>query len=154
MHQAIAAIRFDPLLPVSLLAAIGTLCLLAVLVAAWRRAPGTVLRSAAFALLLLWLSGPRLVQETREGLPDIGLLVVDQTASMQVGNRTALAEQARAELTAQAAKLPDLQWRSITVPEGGTQGTQLFAAIDRALAEIPRDRLSGIVALTDGQVHD
>src|ERR1700751_1991100 len=114
MHQAIAAIRFDPLLPVSLLAAVGVLCLLAVFVGAWRRGPGagvpgTVLRSLAFALLLLVLSGPRLVQETREGLPDIGLLVVDQTASMQVGNRAALAGQARAELRDQAAKLPDLQ---------------------------------------------
>ena len=109
---------------------------------------------AAFAVLLLWLAGPRLVQETRETLPDIGLLVVDQTASMQVGDRAALAEAARASIAAQAAKLPDLELRTITVPEHGDAGTRLFTAIDRALADIPRSRLAGTIAITDGQVHD
>jgi len=82
MHpeQAIAALRFDPLLPVWLIAILGFIALLVVALAAWRRARGTILRFAAFAVLLLWLAGPRLVQETRETLPDIGLLVVDRTA--------------------------------------------------------------------------
>ena len=44
--------------------------------------------------------------------------------------------------------------RTVVVPESGHDGTALFAAIDRALADIPRSRLAGIVALTDGQVHD
>ena len=40
------------------------------------------------------------------------------------------------------------------MPESGDAGTRLFAAIDRALADIPRARLAGTVAITDGQVHD
>ena len=40
------------------------------------------------------------------------------------------------------------------MPESGAEGTRLFAAIDRALADIPRARLAGVVAITDGQVHD
>ena len=44
---------------------------------------------AAFAVLLLWLAGPRAVQETRETLSDIGLLVLDKSASMQIGDRAA-----------------------------------------------------------------
>jgi hypothetical protein len=154
MQQTIAAVRFDPLLPIWLVAALGILALAAVAVAGWRRAPGTVLRAIGFALLVLWLAGPRLVQETRESLPDIGLMVVDETAPMQINHRAAMAEHARATLLAEAAKLPDLQMRTVTVPEGGNQGDQLFAAVDRALADIPRDRLAGIIALTDGQVHD
>ena len=98
-------------------------------------------RRSPSRVLLLWLAGPRLVQETRETLPDIGLLVVDQTASMQVGNRAKLAEAARAAIEQQAAKLPDLELRTVTVPESGDAGTRLFAAIDRALADIPRSRL-------------
>ena len=156
MHpeQAIAALRFDPLLPVWLIATLGFIALLVVALAAWRRARGTILRFAAFAVLLLWLAGPRLVQETRETLPDIGLLVVDRSASMQVGDRAALAESTRAAITEQAAKLPDLELRTITVPESGNAGTRLFAAIDRALADIPRSRLAGTIAITDGQIHD
>ena len=73
---------------------------------------------------------------------------------MQVGERARLAEAARAALTRQAAKLPDLELRTVTVPESGDAGTRLFGAIDRALADIPRSRLAGTIAITDGQVHD
>jgi hypothetical protein len=153
-EEVIAALRFEPLLPLWLIAALGALALLMVALAAFRRARGTLWRLAGFAVLLLWLAGPRLVQESRDNLPDIGLLVVDQTASMQVGERTRLAEATRAAITQQATKLPDLELRTITVPEGGDAGTRLFGAIDRALADIPRSRLAGTIAITDGQVHD
>ncbi len=156
MHpeQAIAALRFDPLLPVWLIATLGVVAALIIALAAARRARGTILRLGAFAVLLLWLAGPRLVQETRETLPDVGLLVVDRTASMQVGDRAQLAEVARASIAAQAGKLPDLELRTVTVPEQGDAGTRLFSVIDRALADIPRSRLAGTIAITDGQIHD
>jgi hypothetical protein len=154
MEQAIAALRFDAVLPAWLFAALAGVCVLSLALALWRRARGTIWRAFAFAVLLLWLAGPRLVEETWETLPDIGLLVVDQTASMGVGNRTELAEGARARIEQQAAGLPDLELRTVTVPESGSEGTRLFAAIDRALADIPRARLAGVVAITDGQVHD
>ncbi len=154
LEQAYAALRFDPALPWWGLGVLAAVCLLALLPALLRRARGTAWRALAFAVLLAWLAGPRLIQETRDTLPDIALMVVDGTASMQVGDRVALRDAARDRLQAQAAAMPDLELRTIEVPEGGHDGTQLFAAIDRALAEIPRSRLSGIIALTDGQVHD
>jgi hypothetical protein len=153
-EEVIAALRFEPLLPVWLIGVLGGLALLMVVLAAFRRARGTIWRLAGFAILVLWLCGPRLVQESRDNLPDIGLLVVDQTASMQIGDRTRLAEAARAAITQQAGKLRDLELRTVTVPESGDSGTRLFGAIDRALADIPRSRLAGTIAITDGQVHD
>ena len=153
-EHAIAALRFAPALPWWLLAALALLCAAALATALWRGARGVAWRFLAFAALLLWLSGPRLVEETRETLPDIGLLVVDQSASMGVADRAKLAETARARIEAEAGGIKDLELRTITVPEAGSEGTRLFAAIDRALADIPRARLAGIVAITDGQVHD
>ena len=154
LEQAFAAIRFDPALPLWLLGALGGLCAAMVALAVWRGARGTVWRFFAYAALIFWLAGPTLVQETRETLPDIGLVVLDQTASMAVGNRTALADAARAAIAAQGKGFRDLDLRFVTVAEQGRDGTQLFAAIERALADIPRARLAGIVAITDGQVHD
>jgi len=153
-EQVFAALRIDPLLPEWLLFALGALCLLALIPAVWRRARGWPWRAACFLALIAWLAGPRLVQETWETLPDIGLLVVDQSASMQIGNRAKLAEQAKDDVLAQAARLPDLEMQTVTVPEGGNAGTRLFTAIERALAAIPRGRLAGIIAITDGQAHD
>jgi len=153
-EQVFSALRIDPLLPDWLLVLLCVVCVVALAPAVWKRARGAWWRVACFAVLLGWLAGPRLVQETWETLPDIGLLVIDQSASMQVGPRAKLAEQARDEVLAQAAKLPDLEMQTITVPEGGNAGTRLFAAIERALSAIPRGRLAGIVAVTDGQAHD
>ncbi len=153
-EQAYAALRFEPAVPVWVIAALAGLCVVALVPALWRRARGTAWRGLAFAVLLLWLAGPRLVQETRDTLPDIGLIVVDKTASMRIGDRAAIRDRALAALQVQAARLPDLEMRTVEVPEGGRDGTAMFAAIERALADIPRARLSGIVALSDGQVHD
>jgi hypothetical protein len=136
IEQAIAAIRFQPLLPI------------------WLRARGSVLRALSFAVLLIWLAGPLLVRETRQPLADIGLLVVDQSASMQINSRAELAEAARAAIVAQAANLADMELRVVTVPEAGNSGTHLFAAIDQALADIPRSRFAGALIVTDGQVAD
>lgn len=152
--QAISAIRFVPLIPWWLLASLAALCVLAVTPALARPARGAILRTLSFAVLLLWLAGPRLVQETREALDDIAVMVVDKSGSMGVGNRSALVDAAAAKLQAEAAQLPGMTLRTVTVPETGHDGTRLFSALDRALADIPRSRLAGMLMLTDGVVHD
>ena len=40
------------------------------------------------------------------------------------------------------------------MPERGDAGTRLFGAVDQALADIPRSRFAGTIAITDGQIHD
>lgn len=154
MTQTIAGLDFAPVLPLWLLAAAALLALLALAPALWRGARGTFWRALTFALVLLALANPRLVEESRETRPDIALLVVDRSDSAALGTRPAQVEAARREVEARAARLPDLELRTVEVPEAGNQGTRLFAAIERALAEIPRARLSGVIALTDGQAHD
>jgi len=153
-EQVIAALRLDPLLPVWLIAAIAVIAALVCLLALYRRARGALFRVLAFGMLVLWLTGPRLVRETRENLPDIGLLVIDQTASMQVRDRAAMTEAAQAAIRDAAKQFPDLELRTATVSEKGDAGTLLFGEIDRAIGEIPRSRLAGIIAITDGQIHD
>ncbi len=152
--NTLAALRFAPLVPLWLLGVLALAALVALAPALWRRARGVGWRLAAFLVLLLWLAGPRLVQETRQGLNDIALLVIDHSASMSIGDRAALAEAARAQLVDAAGKFPDLELRSVIVPDTGHDGTQLFAATRRALADIPQSRRAGIIAITDGEVHD
>ncbi len=154
MQGVLAGVRWAPVVPWWLLAALGALCLAALGVAAWRRAPGLAWRALAFVVVLGWLAGPRLVTQNQTPLHDIALLVIDQTASMDVADRAALADAARRSLQNQARALPGLELRTVTVPEAGQDGTRLFAAIDRALAGIPQAQLAGIVVVTDGMAHD
>ncbi len=154
MSTTIASIRFLPLIPVWALALLAAVSLALVGFALWRRARGAVLRGLGLAVLIAWLAGPTLVRETQQGLRDAALLVVDRSASMQVGDRAKLAEDAAATLRREIAQLPDLDLHEVSVPERGHDGTRLWGAVRQALADIPRDRLAGIVAVTDGMVHD
>jgi hypothetical protein len=166
MTHTLAGLDFAPVIPAWLLVALAVVALLALAPALIRigvtaqgkrrlvPARGALLRLAAFAALVLALANPRLVEETRETRPDIALLVVDRSDSATLGPRAAQIEAARAALDARAKRLPELELRTVEVPEGGNQGTRLWTAMERALAEIPRARLAGVVALTDGQAHD
>lgn len=154
MRQVIAGIDFAPVLPLWLLGVLLLLALLALAPAIWRRARGAGWRALSFAVLALALANPRLVEETRESRPDIALLVQDRSDSARIGARGAQMDAARIALEQAAARFPDLELRTVDLPEGGRQGTRLFSAIDRALADIPRSRLAGVLALTDGQAHD
>ena len=148
-----SAIRLDPALPVPFLATLLVAVVLLAALAIVRRARGAPLRLLAFALFALVLLRPMLEHEQRRFLPDIGLVVVDHTPSMSLRSRRTIADRAAATLSAEARTISDLRLRTVTVPPG-TGGTRLFAAVEQALADIPPGRLAGIVAITDGQVHD
>jgi hypothetical protein len=164
--QTLAGLDFAPVIPPWLLGLLALIALAALAPALIRVAKnaegqrrlaparGALFRLAAFAALLLALANPRLVEETRETRPDIALLVVDRSDSATLNARAAQIEAARAALDARARRLPELELRTVEVPEAGSQGTRLWTAMERALAEIPRARLAGVIALSDGQAHD
>jgi hypothetical protein len=152
--STVTGIQFAPAFQLWALAAL-TLLGLAALVPAFRaRAPGRWWRLLMLLLLAGWLSGPQLVRQQWRTRPDIALLVVDHSGSETIRNRTAIIDAARTSVTHEAQAIPNLELRTITVPEQGSQGTQLFAAISAALGDIPPDQLAGVIALSDGEIAD
>ncbi len=155
-----ASIGFAPLFPWAVLIALAVPLALVLAISFWRRAGGAVWRLMVGALLLLALANPSLINEQRDTLPDIALLVVDESASNRIGDRAAQREEAVQRIKERLKDDKELELREVRAGAadasltGGEEGTRLFQAIERALAEIPRKQLSGIVMLTDGQVHD
>jgi len=151
-------IVFAPLLPWWLLAAAGALALLPVLVGLWRRSSGILLRAVVFAVALATLSNPSLLQQDREYLDDVAVVVVDESRSMDFGDRRTAAAQAAEALQSELEELPGLQVRTIRAGgergAGGDVGTELFRALSTTLSDIPADRFAGAIMITDGQVHD
>jgi hypothetical protein len=150
-------LAFDPHVPLAL---IGALTLIAILITAGSfvlRARGAWARGLAFAILLFALAGPVLVKETHAPLPDVVALVMDRSQSMNVGQRTAQAEKALAAIKSQLSGQPDLivrQAEVTTTTSGENNGTEAFAALNAALADVPPARIAGAVMITDGEVHD
>ncbi len=150
------SLDFAPLVPVFWLWLLGAPAAALFVYALVRRAQGAWARALAFAVALLALAGPLIVREAREALPDIAALVIDHSASMDIHHRKEDADAAAARIRHMLAADKTLEVREAEVtsrPDEDT-GTELFAALARATADIPHDRLAGSIAVTDGEVHD
>lgn len=152
--NTLSTITLSPMLPWSWLAGLAALALAVWAVALARGTRGTWLRLVPLVALLLALLDPRLVTEDRRPLPEIALVVVDDSASQRIGDRQAQTEAALAELRDKLARQPNLEVRVERVGGSGDDGTRLFSAAERAVADVPRRRLAGLVMITDGRVHD
>ena len=152
------SIDFSPILPWPVIWAAAAVAVLLVGLLIWRRSRGTALRAAALTALILALANPTLRQEERENLGNIAIVVMDESLSNTLAGRPEQARAIREDLEAKLGRIPGLEvrWVSSSQPnrEGGGSGTQLFEDLNKALANTPPDRLSGVIMVTDGQVHD
>ncbi len=150
-----ASILFDPLLPLPFLIVAAVLAISAIGLAAWRGLAGWPLRALAGIAILGALAGPVYQVEDRATLSDIVLLVEDRSASQSLSDRGDQMAQAADQIAAEIAQRPNTELRRVVVPDGeGDAGTQMMQTLADALAQEPLARVSGIIALSDGQVHD
>lgn len=146
---------FDPMLPWPVLAGVGLLGLFAAGLALWRGLSGWGLRLLGGLVVLAALAQPAYQEEDRAPLTDIVMLVEDQSASQQLDDRAEVTAQAAETLEAQLSARDNTEVRRVRVGDGeGDLGTQMMTALNSALAEEPRGRIAGVIALSDGRVHD
>ncbi|SIS53857.1 hypothetical protein SAMN05421759_101290 [Roseivivax lentus] len=149
------SIVFDPLLPWIFIGALAAIAAAGILVALLRGLRGWGLRGLAALVLIAALAQPSLQDEDRAPLSDIVLLLEDRSASQQLADRADVTSDAIDALAAELAARPNTEIRRIRVGDGaGDQGTQLMTALNEALAEEPSGRVAGIIAASDGRLHD
>ncbi|MGL4323592.1 MAG: hypothetical protein ACRCTD_06070 [Beijerinckiaceae bacterium] len=149
-------ISFTPLISETLFWILAALALVAALATLYFKRGAGLLRAAALAALLFALGDPALRKEDREPLKDIVAIVVDKSASQRIANRLEQSEKARVELQRRLDALPNIETRTIEVNDldAGADGTKLFAALQAGLADVPSNRIGGVIMITDGVVHD
>ncbi|MFU1478827.1 hypothetical protein ACM25N_14420 [Roseovarius sp. C7] len=146
---------FDPLLPIWLIATLGALLGAGVVLALWRGLSGWALRGLAGAVILAALLGPVYQQEDRQPLSDIVLMLEDESASQDLGDRRAQTATTAETLATRLAERPNTEIRRIAIPDGDdNSGTRAMTALSEALASEPQGRVAGIFLLSDGRVHD
>jgi len=149
------SIAFSPILEWTWLYVFAAIGAVLVLGGAVLRARGIVWRFLAVALAWLILANPSLVVENREGLRDVAVVVVDESGSQNLEERRRRTEEALEQVRQAVQRLGDVDLRIVrTGNDGNEDGTRLFSALERALADVPRQRLAGVIMITDGQVHD
>ena len=118
---------------------------------------GWPLRVAGLTLVLAALANPVLNSDEREQLSDIVAVIIDDSASQQIGNRRQQSDDALREVQSRLATMPNTEMRlgrTITGTTPDTDGTRVFAALSKTLESIPPERYAGAIIITDGQVHD
>ncbi|MBT27277.1 hypothetical protein ACSSNL_06830 [Thalassobius sp. S69A] len=149
------SVVFDPLLPWPVLAVLTVLVMLAAGMALWRGLAGWAWRGLAGVVILAALSGPSLRSEDRGALSDIVLMLVDGSASQRLADRPGQMASAADGIEARLRARPNTELRRIDLGDGpDDSGTLLMSKLAEVLAQEPSGRIAGIIALTDGQVHD
>ena len=150
-----STILFDPLLPWPVIGGFVVLALAATGFALIRGLSGWALRGLAALILLAALIQPVWQQEERDTLSDIAIVVVDQSTSQTLSDRSARTEEAAQALAARIAALPNTELRRVDLSDGPADtGTLAMTALADALAEEPQARISGLFLISDGRVHD
>ena len=151
------SVEFFPFFSRELLAACALLCIAVFALSVWRNRRGLFLRTLSLVCLLAALANPSLKNEDRKPLSNIAVVVADESSSMQLAQRGERARQIEAELRDKLAKIPNLEVRWVHAAgtdQPGGEATNLFSALDGAMADIPPGRMAGAIFITDGQIHD
>lgn len=147
------AFALDPLLPIWVIITLTVLLLVAAMFGEWRGLKSFIMRAIATFVLCGALLNPQKLLENRTPLPDIALVLVDSSHSMQIGERQTVVRKTEKALSAALANLENTE--IVLVQIGPSEdGTRLTQALIDALSQYPTERLAGVFALTDGQVHD
>ncbi len=146
-------IGIDPALPLGVMIAFAAIALIALTIYIWRGGGAPWLRAAGLLFLFLALLQPQWVREAREPADDVALVIIDQSESLLLAGRR---DAARAAGEAMAERLSREQGLDVRVREarGGADGTLIVSAIEDALADVARERIGGVVVVTDGQAAD
>lgn len=146
------SLEFDPLLPLMglLLLAFGIVLLSAL--ALYRRARGGWLRLLTGLCLLAALMNPHVVRENQTSLSDVTIVMADRSASNRLSQRQSETD---AAIAAIRKHLEDMGGEMRLIESDPNAGrTDLMAPLAAAMSDVPPDRLTGAILITDGRIDD
>jgi hypothetical protein len=157
-----SALNFSPLVPWEWIVVMAAVAALLLGYALLRRSTGAGVRSLLCACLLFIMSNPTLVTEDRNTLSDIIFLMVDESTSQTITNRSVQAGKSTREIEKRLSALPNTEVQKVIIRSqpfskneaANKDGTPGYQAWQDARKTIAANRYGGAVFVTDGQLHD
>ena len=127
------SIHFAPLLPTVWLWTIALAGLLVLAISLLKHRRGLIWRIITFSFFMLALLNPSLLEEEREPISNIAAIVVDDSQSQKMGQRSQRTEEALADLQKQLEAEENIELRIVHAPADNelSKETRLFEALDR-----------------------
>ncbi len=152
IYQFTPELLLDPQLPAGLLSLSAAATIFYLLLAALLKQRSFGWRLFALAALWLVMLNPSLSFAEKRPLPDIVVLLRDDTLSNKLGPRHTQTEQAVAQLKLQLSADNSLQLHEATL--SGQNRSELGALLQKLDSEISATRRAGVIIVGDGQYHD
>lgn len=154
--QLATSLHFTPLIAEGYMLALSVIGITLLALSALYHKRTAPLRALVFALFMLVLINPSLLQQERHYTKDVAVILVDQSASQEFGEREKRTNEALSYLEEKLLKDDAFELRIIRAPTTGSLSnrTDLFSALDQAFADVPAKRRAGVIILSDGQIHD
>ncbi|MFP4097574.1 MAG: hypothetical protein ACLFP8_01505 [Alphaproteobacteria bacterium] len=156
-HAELAnSLHFTPQLEWPWLAPLFMACVLLVGLSVFCYRRALVWRAIVFALFALVLANPSLLRTERSYTTDVAAILVDQSASQDFGDRARVTDEALSYIRSALEEINNLEIREVRAPVDGAlrARTDLFQALDQAMADVPSRRRAGVIVISDGQIHD
>ncbi len=150
------SLSVSPIFPLWALAALAAAALVVVGLTVFTRPGAAPLRALVAALLLFFVADPAFKREDRRPLKSVVAVVTDRYGANRIGEREAQTEAARKAVAEQLARLDNVEAYFVDSPreDPDNRGTQLFAALQGALADVAPERVGAAIFITSGVVHD
>ena len=154
-------VELSPFLPMAVIIVFSSIGLMICAVILLRSGPGAFWRILVTLAITVMLLNPKIIDEEGEPQSDVVAVIVDRTASQEVGDRSAQTDMAVNHIRSRLEKLSDVEVREVDITdtlvdsvEGDSEGSLLLNTLRLTLGSIPRKRVAGAILVSDGQIHD
>ena len=153
---------FDPILQVKYIFIFSTFFVLSIIICYYCNIKYLYLRVFTFLVFLVFILNPQINKKHAKHHKDIVILVSDMTQSIIETGKAIKVESIHKNLSSQLIEIGNIE--QINIKLNNTQKseqynskeieTSLFKKVNNVINNLNIERLSGIIVVTDGQIHD
>ena len=153
---------FDPILQIKYIFIFSIFFILSIIICHYYKIKHLYLRVLTFLVFLIFILNPQIDKKNAQYHKDIVIVVSDMTQSIIETRKAKEVETIRKDLSSQLKEIGNIEQiniklnnnRKIEQYKAKEIETSLFKEVNNVINGLNIERLSGIIIITDGQIHD
>ncbi len=153
---------FDPILQIKYIFIFSIFFILSIIICHYHKIKHHYLRVLTFLVFLIFILNPQIDKKNAQHHKDIVIVVSDMTQSIIETRKAKEVETIRKDLSSQLKEIGNIEQINIKIKNNRKIEqykvkeieTSLFKELNNVINGLNIERLSGIIIITDGQIHD
>ncbi len=147
---------FEPILAIKHIFIFSIIFIVSLIICKYFKVKNLYLRILTFLVFLIFIFNPKIEKKSAEYYKDVVLVVSDLTQSIVETNKAEEVLSIHEAISNQLTKIDNIEQIDVKITNNNEEEikTSLFVEINNVIKDLKIERLSGIIAITDGQIHD